>query len=71
MHPLKEKYNRLLTIENKIGAWLDDPNVPNEEKEPFIPRYKALLDKLGDLLKQLKANGISYTDHEVLHGFTE
>lgn len=69
MHPLKEEYNKYITVENKIGSWLDDPNIPLEAKEPRIPQYQKLTKKLNELLNRMKTEGLYYTDSEALHGF--
>jgi hypothetical protein len=71
MHPLKEEYNKYITVENKIGSWLDDPNVPLEAKEPHLPKYQELTNKLSRLLNKMKDAGIEFTDNEALKGFRE
>ncbi len=71
MHPLKEEYNKYITVENKIGSWLDDPNIPLEEKEPRIPQYQELTKKLSELLNRMTDEGLCYTDSEALYGFKE
>lgn len=71
MDALKAEYNKLIKIENEIGAWLDDPDVPLKEKEPQLPKYQALTGKLNELLNQMKREGLHYTDDEGLFGFKE
>ena len=69
MNELKKQYNKLIKIHNEIGKWLDDINVPIEEKEPRIPDFYKLIVKLGSILKKLKSKGIEFTEDEILNGF--
>ena len=71
MHTLQEQYNRLIAVENKIGDWLDDPNIPIEAKEPRIPQYQELTEKLSELLNKMTDKGLYYSDSEALYGFKE
>lgn len=69
MNELKKQYNKLIKIHNEIGKWLDDINVPIEEKEPKIQDFYKLIVKLSNILKKLKSKGIEFTEDEILNGF--
>jgi hypothetical protein len=71
MNNLLAEYNQLIKIENEIGLWLDDVNVPIELKEPHIPKFVELTKKLSKLLNQMTEEGLHYTDDEALFGFKE
>ncbi|NLU27089.1 MAG: hypothetical protein GXX00_08100 [Hungateiclostridium thermocellum] len=68
---LKREYNKLLKRYNAGSAYMDDNTIPLSEREARIPDFQRIVKKLDTILYLFKQNGVSYTDDEVLHGFTE
>lgn len=66
---LKKEYNKLIALEHKAGEWLDDPNIPIEEKDGKIPEFLKLIAKLSSILKELKRQSVEFTEAEMLDGF--
>jgi|GEM_PF-1259738 len=52
------RFKEYLGQHNKMGNWLDDPKVPMQQKEPYIPHFMNLMDTLNFLIKFLKYAGI-------------
>ncbi len=69
INEVKKSYNRLLTRQQNAGKYLDDINIPNEEKENHILTFRIeILDTLNSYLEVLKEWGEIVTDEEILRG---
>ena len=68
---LKQEYNGLLKRFKAGSAYLDNDSIPDLEKDDKLPAFIRILDRLNGILFCFKENGISYTDDNVLNGFTE
>lgn len=71
MVELQKHYNGLLHRYKKAEEFLDNPVIPIEDKEPHIPEFQGIINSLNNTLHQLKVNGISPTDTEILVGFKD
>lgn len=66
-----EKYNGLIERAKKGTAYLDNPNVPAQEKERWIGEFQKIIRALNDLIRLTeKELGRKMTDNEILNGFT-
>lgn len=66
-----EQYNRLIKREKKGSAYLDNPDVPEQEKEKWIGEFQKILRALNDLISLIeKELGRNMTSEEILNGFT-
>ena len=66
---LKEKFNRLTAERIKAEKFLDSDTYPIELQERYIPEYRKLLKKMDEILAEMTAQGIKWTDDEALNGF--
>lgn len=66
-----EQYNRLIKREKKGAAYLDNPDVPAQEKERWIGEFQKIIRALNDLICLIeKELGRNMTSEEILNGFT-
>jgi hypothetical protein len=61
----KKEYNALLEREKKAEAYLNDNNIPIDERNQWGARYNEICERLGWLLQQIGR----YTPDEILYGF--
>lgn len=66
---LKKQYNKLIALEHKAGEWLDNVNIPLSEREGKLPDFLRLIAKLSSILRELKKQGVEFTENEILDGF--
>ena len=64
-YELKKQYNEVLRRFYKAEMYLENNDIPLEEREKHIPKAKEVIDGLNTLLKEIG----TYTDHEMLNGF--
>ena len=62
---LKKEYNTLLARVNKAEAYLNDANIPVDERLKWGPLYNELCIQLGAILQQLGG----FTGDEWCNGF--
>lgn len=65
----KQRYNEFLMRHFKACLVLDDNSVPIPQREKWIPNYQEVLTELNYILCLFDADGIKYTNDEVLGGF--
>ena len=66
-----EQYNQLIKREKKGEAYLDNPEVPAQEKEKWIGEFQKIIRALNDLIWLIeKELGRNMTSEEILNGFT-
>lgn len=63
----KQEYNALLKRYNKAVEYFDRKDIPDSEKEKFIPSFLEILKGLNYYLSKI---GV-YTKKEILEGFYE
>ncbi|WP_372998366.1 hypothetical protein [Lutispora sp.] len=68
---LKLEYNEVLRLHDEAARFLDNHSIPLEVREGKVPEYIKITTKLNALLSQMKEQGISYSDEEILEGFEE
>lgn len=51
------EYNKLLTRYEKAEAFLNNPDIPESDKEKELPRYKTLLESLNAVLWTVQRSG--------------
>jgi hypothetical protein len=56
--PLLTEYNKLLDRQRKGAQYLDNPNIPLEEREKWKGEYAKILKRLSELYKQLGRKSI-------------
>lgn len=66
-----EQYNQLIKREKKGAAYLDNPNIPLDEREAMIPAFIKIIEGLDRILNALQQKGVTFTDDEVLNGFEQ
>lgn len=65
-----EQYNRLIKREKKGAAYLDNPDIPTQEKEKWIGEFQKIIKALNGLIPYIeKAAGRKMTSDEILNGF--
>lgn len=69
INELKKEYNTYLMRHFKAAIYLDDNNIPLDEREQWLPEYKNILDNLNRILNQLDIYEATYSANEVLGGF--
>lgn len=67
---LKAKYNRLLVRVKKGEEYLDNSDIPLDEREKSIPLFIQLTRDASALFQQIKQLGVAYTQEEYTNGFT-
>jgi hypothetical protein len=69
---LKKKYNEVLAREKKAEEFFDDPNVPTESKEKWLPKFYEIVRELSGMMKEFRElSGNEMSEGEVLEGFME
>jgi hypothetical protein len=66
---LKRKFNELLIRRDRGEIFLDNPNIPLEQKEKWADTFKDILRQMNELAAAIEATGHKLTDEEVLEGF--
>lgn len=66
---LKKDYNAFLTRFYKASAFMDNSEMPAQEKERTLPGFMAIIKGLNDILDKMKSMGFSPLNDEVLGGF--
>lgn len=66
---LKDKYNKLLKRFWTALEYFDNPEIPMDKKERWLPEYESIGKQLNEILFELKQRGIKYTKKQVLEGF--
>lgn len=61
----KKNYNKELDRFYKAEEYFDRKEIPQEEREKFIPNFKQILNDLNYYLCKIQ----KYTDDEILKGF--
>lgn len=69
MKELKKQYNALLMRHNRAASFLDDDNIPAEEREQHIPAFRQIIADMEAILKSIKAKGQEASETEILQGF--
>jgi hypothetical protein len=70
---LKQQYNKDSEhFFNEACKFMDDPNISNEKKDKWLPKFKELLNNLKKLIDDIeKEQGHEVTEDEILTGFKE
>jgi hypothetical protein len=63
-----QEFNNLIDRKNKGEKFLDDLNVPLEEKEKHIDLFKDLLDEINKTEIELNELDFKTTENDYLHG---
>lgn len=48
---------------------MDNPNVPDNKKDAWMPELKGIIQKLNVLISQIEATGLIMSDKQILYGF--
>lgn len=62
-------FNKLVAQLNKAIAYMDDLNVPLEEKEKHLPRYTAIIKAWLAAEEDFKKLGFPLTEEQGWNGF--
>lgn len=66
---VKQAYNRVLARCNEAMEYLDNPGVPQAEKDKRIPIFRIeIVDVMSAYVKLLQDWGVKITDDEILGG---
>lgn len=68
---LKKQYNNVLCLLNRGNKFLDNPAIPEHEKDMAIPKFKGLIDKANKLIAILESCGVAMDAETILNGFKE
>jgi hypothetical protein len=63
---LAMEYNELLVKFTKGSIWFGKPNISEQRKEAFIPKWDNLLKNMDKTLKKLESMGITFEDCEAI-----
>ena len=66
---MKSEYNKINQRIKKGGTYLDNEDVPLEEREKFIPAYCKIILEQNNVLHRLKNAGVEVTDEQYFNGF--
>lgn len=70
MSTFKENYNKLLAREKRAEAYFDNPNIPIEEKEKYIPNFNCIIRELSKLIYEYKTTtGGNPSEEVIFDGF--
>ena len=61
----KKEYNKLIKRFDKAGEYFERDDIPQEEKEKFLPHFQEILRGLGYYLNRIEV----YTEQERVEGF--
>jgi len=62
-------YNKLLERCRKGEKFLDDKNIPLQERELRIPAFMGIMDKMNGILINLEEQGVKATEKQILEGW--
>jgi hypothetical protein len=54
---LEQEYDQLLKRFYKAVEYLDNKEIPLEERKKWLPEYRKILDKLNELVTQMRKRG--------------
>lgn len=66
---IQQEYNNLLKRCNNGMKYLDDNNIPIQERESKVSDFRMIVGRLNNILWELKQQGINATNKEILEGF--
>ncbi|HCS73020.1 MAG TPA: hypothetical protein DIW17_04005 [Clostridiales bacterium] len=67
-----EQYNKLIKRQKDGAIYLDNPNVPMEERSRWIGKFQEILSSLNALINEIENKlGRKMTKKEILEGFIE
>lgn len=69
MLKLKQEYNALLIREAKAEVYLDNNLKSITDRELWVPEYQRVINRLGEIIEELKANGVKITEEQIFGGF--
>jgi len=69
---LQRKYNEVLQRHDKGAKYLDNMNIPPEQKEKWADTFRGILQQMNEFAGLIaKERGGELTDDEILNGFSE
>lgn len=69
IHSLKKEYNKLIKRYKAGGEYLDNNDIPIEEREKWIGEFRKIIDVLNGFINEFKKLGVELTDNDVMNGF--
>jgi hypothetical protein len=66
---LMQEYNTELARMQKAMDYMDGP-ASNEEKNKWVPEFKAIEEFLNGLINKIGQSGYKMSDDEILNGFS-
>jgi poly(A) polymerase Pap1 len=70
LEEFKKRYNEILAREKKAEVFFENPEISQERKEKWLPKFNEITMELSKMMKHYKElTGTEMKDNEIFNGF--
>ncbi len=66
---LKQKYNKTLTRYYSAATYMDNKEIPFDERYEHFGKFREIITELNSLVVQIKATGCEMCGEQIREGF--